>query len=108
MRARCGVGRKSETPTAESAGGAKNYRTRFRSLVALADGAAEADLSVVDADVEAAVRVGADPRLVGDRRAVAAVVGQRYEQSLVALAALGILLVIRHVHPLPSAVATAP
>src|SRR5687768_1373048 len=67
-----------------------------RSLEALADGAAEADLAVVDADVEAAVGVGAHPRLVGDGGAFAAVVRQRHQDPLVALLALRVLAVVRH------------
>src|SRR2546425_381823 len=45
-----------------------------RLLGALADRATEGDLPVIDADVEPALRVAADPGLVGDRRPVAAVV----------------------------------
>src|SRR5689334_15341678 len=41
-----------------------------------ADGAAVAQFTVVDAEIEPAFRIAAGPRFVGDRRAVAAVVTQ--------------------------------
>src|SRR6476646_2012180 len=62
---------------------------RSGSLGGRAYHAAEADLAVVDAQVEAARRVVADPGLVGDWRAVASVVGQREQHALSALAARG-------------------
>src|SRR5688572_28316162 len=42
--------------------------------------AAQADLTIVDADVEAACGVGADPGLVGDRGAISAVV-RKWDQD---------------------------
>src|SRR5262245_13606719 len=70
---------------------------RGRLLAREPEPASEADLAVVDADIEAAVRVVADPRLVGDRRSVAAVVGQRQQDPLAALETLG----KRELHPGP-------
>src|SRR4051795_6296525 len=54
-------------------------------FIALPYRPAETDFSVVDAQIEAAVGIGADPRLVGDRRALAAIVGKWNEGSLRAL-----------------------
>src|SRR3954452_10634170 len=54
-------------------------------LVGLADSSSEADFPVVDSEIEAAVGGGADPSLVGDRRAFAAIVGKWNEGSLRAL-----------------------
>src|SRR5438876_6847284 len=54
-----------------------------------ADGAAQADLAVVDSHVEATHGVRAHPGLVGDRRALAPVVRQRQQHAVFALAALG-------------------
>src|SRR5947208_13800869 len=42
-----------------------------------AQGSAEADLAVVDANVEPAIGIAAHPGLVGDRGAIPPVVGQR-------------------------------
>src|SRR3954471_10051064 len=67
-----------ETP----ARGLTPVRRRLRaSLVALADGSSEADLAVVDSEVEAAVGIGADPGLVRDRSPLAAVVGEGDEAA---------------------------
>src|SRR6188474_803615 len=63
--------------------------TRVGSLGRDADGAAEADLAIVDTNVEAARRIAAHPRLVVDRGAVAPVVRQRQQHAVVALPALG-------------------
>src|SRR5262245_5123640 len=58
-------------------------RRRLRgSLVALADRPSEADLAVVDPEVEAAIGIGADPGLVGDRGPFATVVGEGDEAAL--------------------------
>src|SRR3954453_10602851 len=54
-------------------------------LVGLADSSSEADFPVVASEIEAAVGVGADPSLVGDRRAFAAIGRKRNEGSLRAL-----------------------
>src|SRR5262245_25707745 len=56
-------------------------------LARQADGSPQTDFTVVDPDVEAARRVAADPRLVVDRRAVAAVVRQRKQHAVVTFAA---------------------
>src|SRR5437763_5578948 len=56
-----------------------------RLFVALPDGPAEGDLAVVDAEIEPAVGIGADPGLISDRRTFAAVVGQRDQGPLGAL-----------------------
>src|SRR6185503_6705745 len=53
----------------------------------LLDDAPEADLPVIDAQIEPALRVGAHPRLVGDRRAFAAVVGERNQRAVATLLA---------------------
>src|SRR5216117_965149 len=47
----------------------------------------QADLSVVDAEIEAAGRIAAHPRFVRDGGAVASVVGERQQDPVVALAA---------------------
>src|SRR5687768_8467480 len=47
------------------------------SLVTLPDRTAEADLAVVDSNVESAFRIRANPRLVCDRCTITAIVGQR-------------------------------
>src|SRR2546429_2237346 len=78
----------------------RQVRARRPSLLeALADGATEGDLPVIDADIEPALGVRADPRLVRDRRPVAAIVRQRNEETLLALSAGG---------PLPHVVHAAP
>src|SRR5215831_3714965 len=59
------------------------------SLAGHPDLAAHADLAVVDPDVEAASRIAAHPRLVGDGRSVAPVVRERQQIALAALHALG-------------------
>src|SRR5262249_35636318 len=61
------------------------------------DAAAEADLAVVDAKVEPASRIAAHPGLVRDGRSVAAVVGERQQNPVVALPALR----KRDFHPSP-------
>src|SRR5437016_2229990 len=53
------------------------------------DRAPQRDLAVVDPHVEAARRIAAHPRLVRDRRAVAAVIGERQQHAVLALAAIG-------------------
>lgn len=50
---------------------------------------AEADLSVVDPDIETALRVITDPCFVTDRSAVPSVIRERYKHSLIALQASG-------------------
>jgi hypothetical protein len=50
-------------------------------------GPSEADLAVVDSQVEAAIRIAAHPRLVRDRRAIPAVVAERKERALATLPA---------------------
>src|SRR5207247_4000051 len=62
------------------------------------DAAAEADLTVVDPDVEPARGVAAHPGLVGDRRPIATVVRERQQHTIVALATLGEI----DLHPDPS------
>src|SRR5689334_5834748 len=74
-----------------------------RSLLRLPDRAPEADLAVVDPDVEAALRVAADPRLVGDRRAVAPIIRERQERSFATFPAVGELRGL-DVHRVSSAV----
>src|SRR2546426_5955848 len=64
-----------------------------------ADAAAQADLAVVDPKVEPAARIAAHPGLVGDGRSVAAVIGERKQNAIVALSALGKLDF--HPRPLP-------
>src|SRR5262245_42787063 len=59
--------------------------SRRRLLRGDADAASLADLAVVDANVETAVGVVAHPRLVGDRGAIATVVGERKQHPVVAL-----------------------
>src|SRR5690606_39013795 len=54
---------------------------RGLSFLALPDRPAEADLAVVDAKIEAAIGIGADPGLVGDRGAVPAIVGEWNQAS---------------------------
>src|SRR5207253_2044881 len=81
---------------------ARSRRARARRpslLEALADRATEGDLPVIDADVETALGVRADPGLVSDRRPVAAVVRQRNEETLLTFSAGG---------PLPDVVHAAP
>src|SRR6185369_4421378 len=76
-------------------------RTNVASLAGLlgrdADPAPQADLTVVDADVEPATGIAAYPCLVGDGGPVAAVVGQREQHSVAALSAFR----KAHVHPNP-------
>src|SRR5690606_7983682 len=67
-----------------------------RLLVALADGPAEADLAVVDPDVEPALGIGAHPRLVGDGRSIASVVRERQHLAVLTLPALRELSRRRH------------
>src|ERR687895_196851 len=45
----------------------------------------KADFTVIDSKIETAVRIGAHPGLVGDRRALPSVVRQGYQSSLRAL-----------------------
>src|SRR3569833_1544962 len=59
-----------------------------RSFMRLADCAAVADLAVVDADVEAAFRITAHPRLELYRRAVPTIVAQRQHRTLSTFPAL--------------------
>src|SRR5947207_1695752 len=66
---------------------------------ALADGATEGDLPVIDADVEPAFGIRADPGLVCDRRPVAAVVRQRDEKTVLTFPAGGPLSDIVHAPP---------
>jgi hypothetical protein len=47
------------------------------------------DIAVPDFQVEAAIRIGADPGFIPDGRPLAAEIGQRHEVSGVALLALG-------------------
>src|SRR5688572_22674211 len=62
-----------------------------------ADSSSQADLAVVDANVEPAVGIAADPRLVGDRGPIPTVVGQGEQHSVTALPAIGKALL----HPVP-------
>jgi hypothetical protein len=55
------------------------------SLIALSYRSAETDFPVVDPKVEPAVRIGADPRLVCNRRAFPPVIGKWNQGSLRAL-----------------------
>jgi hypothetical protein len=57
-------------------------------FVALPDGPTKADLTVVDADVEAALRAVANPRLEHDRSAIAAVVREWHKLPLLTFPAL--------------------
>src|SRR5690348_12970646 len=66
-------------------------------LVRLGECPPEADLSVVDPDVEPAIGIVAHPRLEDDRRTIAAVVTERKHGSLVALPARRQLL---YIHPI--------
>src|SRR4030067_1076028 len=59
-----------------------------RSLAGDPNAAAQADLAIVDAHVESACGIAAHPCLVGDRCALAAVVGERQQYAVVALATL--------------------
>jgi len=52
------------------------------SLIALPYRPSEADFPVVDAEIEPAIWVGADPRFVSDRSAFTPVIGKRNESSL--------------------------
>ncbi len=61
--------------------------TSHFSLIALPYRPPEADLAIVDAQIEAAVWIGAHPGLVGDGSAFAAVVGKWNQSSLRALLA---------------------
>ena len=61
----------------------------LRSKRALVDRLVEVDLAVADLQVEAAPRVGAHPRLVVDRRALSAEVGERDQRACVAGVAAG-------------------
>src|SRR5262245_53817570 len=75
-----------------------NEGSALRTLLAREpDTAAEADLAVVDAKVEPAGRIAAHPGLVRDGRSVATVVGERKQNSVVALPALR----KRDFHPSP-------
>src|SRR5574341_492325 len=56
-------------------------------------------LPVVNPDIEAALRTGADPGLVRDGRAVTAVIGQRDEQPSAALLASGPILPLHKAPP---------
>src|SRR5215218_1004223 len=58
---------------------------RWNSLIALPYRSAETDFPVVDPKVEPAVRIGADPRLVGNRRALPPIIGKWNQGSLGAL-----------------------
>src|SRR6266545_5415812 len=70
----------------------------LRALLAReADAAPQADLAVVDPQVEPAARVAAHPGLVGDGRPVAPVVGEWQQHAVVAFPALG----EAHFHPGP-------
>src|SRR5262249_48720487 len=70
----------------------------LRTLVAREpDAATEADLAVVDAEVEPAGRIAAHPGLVRDRRSIATVIGERQQNPVVALPALR----KRDIHPSP-------
>src|SRR5580765_7975785 len=64
-------------------------RRSVKSLARRRDGAADADLAVVDAQIESAGRVVAHPGIVGDGRAVATVIGEWQQHAFVALHALG-------------------
>src|SRR5215471_16268174 len=61
---------------------------RLGLLAGRTDGAAETDFAVVDANVETAGGIGANPGFVGDRSAVPAVVRKWDEHSRRALSAL--------------------
>src|SRR5688500_10148613 len=76
--------------------GSRARRAARASLVGGPDRAAEAQLTVVDADVEPAVGVAADPGLVGDRCAIAAVVAHREQVAVAALSAGRKLDRLRH------------
>src|SRR5947209_6107463 len=65
-----------------------------------ADRSSQTDFAVVDADIEAAGRIAADPRLVVDGRSITAVIGEWQQNPIVALAALGVSRF--HPGPLPS------
>src|SRR5690606_13803561 len=69
---------------------------KVRLLVALADRSAEADLAVVDPDVEPTLRIGADPRLVRDRRPITTIVGEREHHPMITLPTLRELHTCRH------------
>ena len=56
---------------------AMDEKGRARLFHRLAEAAAEADFAVIDADVVAAVRIGAHPRLELNRRPVPTVIGER-------------------------------
>src|SRR5207248_995714 len=81
---------------------ARSRRARARRpslLEALADRPTEGDLSVIDAYVEPAFRVSADPRLVRNRRPVATVVRQRDQETLLTLPAGGPFFHVLHAAP---------
>src|SRR5690606_34082396 len=70
-------------------------------LVALTDRAPEADLTIVDPDIEPAIRAVADPCFERDGRTVPAVVGQGNQLPFPTLPALR-QLEVTHRAPLPS------
>src|SRR5688500_11377201 len=72
-------------------------------LVRNANGAAVAQLTVVDAEIEATLRVAAGPRLVGDRSAVASVIAERKQRPLPAFPAAWQLAHLVHNPSPPSA-----
>src|SRR5665213_1162354 len=74
-------------------------RRRACSFVRLCDCAAEADLAVVDADVEAALGIAANPRLVHDRRPIAPVVAQRQHRTLLTFPAVRKRIVLHAATP---------
>src|SRR5690606_6691270 len=69
-------------------------------LVTLADRPSEADLAIIDADIEAAFGADADPRLEGDRGPVTSVVRKWHELAVIAFAALGELEIRHHLSSL--------
>src|SRR3954454_18596778 len=71
----------------------------LRLLLGCSDGAAVAQFTVVDANVEAAIRITARPGLVGDRRAVATIVAERKQRTGSALSTPRKLHRFFHAHP---------
>ena len=69
-------------------GAGRDWGSAMRLLVRLTDGTAEADLSVINADVEAALGIAAHPGLVGNRRTIASVIAEREKYALFALLAM--------------------
>src|SRR5690242_15206430 len=55
--------------------------------MALLDHPAETDLAIINAQIEAAVGIGADPGFVGDWRTFAAVIGEWNQRPVAALLA---------------------